>query len=140
MTFDFDAFGNPVKQVNGKARPTAMDAPELYCDGVYDPALAFYYQPIQPHSQPVGLFTSLEITPARSTTRRAWRSSCTPATPPLTASIRRNGTVVPDFFLRRCAPTNTLPVVPVAPSRRRRPSRKSAALGADAGAMEWKGR
>jgi hypothetical protein len=63
MTFDFDAFGNPVKQVNGKARPTAMDAPELYCDGVYDPALAFYYQPIQPHSQPVGLFTSLENHP-----------------------------------------------------------------------------
>jgi hypothetical protein len=33
-----------------------------------------------------------------------------------------------------------VPVVPVAPSRRRRPSRKSAALGADDGAMEWKGR
>ena len=33
-----------------------------------------------------------------------------------------------------------VPVVPVAPSRRRRPSRKSAALGADDEAMEWKGR
>ena len=30
------------------------------CDGVYDPALDMYYQPVQPHPQSVGLFTSLE--------------------------------------------------------------------------------
>ena len=39
-----------------------------------------------------------------------------------------------------CINNRPVAVVPVAPSRRRRPSRKSAALGADAGAMEWKGR
>ena len=56
-TYDFDAFGNPARGVNDKPRPTAADAAHLYCDGVYDPALSMYYQPIQPHSQPVGLFT-----------------------------------------------------------------------------------
>ena len=62
-TFNFDAFGNPVKPLNGKARTTAADTPELYSDGVYDPALAMYYQPVQPHPQLVGLFTSMENHP-----------------------------------------------------------------------------
>jgi len=39
-----------------------------------------------------------------------------------------------------CALQQSLPVVPVAPSRRRRPSPVSAAPGADDEAMEWKGR
>jgi len=39
-----------------------------------------------------------------------------------------------------CINNGPVAVVPVAPSRRRRPSRKSAALGADDEAMEWKGR
>ena len=39
-----------------------------------------------------------------------------------------------------CINNRPVAVVPVAPSRRRRPSRKSAALGADDEAMEWKGR
>jgi len=60
-TYNFDAFGKPVERlVNGKPRPTAADAAHLYCDDVYDPALALYYQPVQPHPQSVGLFTSLE--------------------------------------------------------------------------------
>jgi hypothetical protein len=63
MIYDFDAFGNPVKPLNGKARTAAADTPELSSDGVYDPALALYYQPIQPHSHPVGLFTSVENQP-----------------------------------------------------------------------------
>jgi hypothetical protein len=60
-TYDFDAFGNPVKRpVNGKPRSTAADTPQAYCDGVYDPAMELYSQPVQPHPQSVGLFTSLE--------------------------------------------------------------------------------
>ena len=39
-----------------------------------------------------------------------------------------------------CINNRPVAVVPVAPSRRRRPSRKSAALGADDEAMERKGR
>jgi hypothetical protein len=58
--YQYDAFGNPVQHVNGKLRPMAADTTELYSDGVYDPALAMYYQPVQPHPQSVGLFTSLE--------------------------------------------------------------------------------
>jgi hypothetical protein len=61
MALNFDAFGNPVKRpMNGKPQPTAADAPELHSDGVYDPALAMYYQPVQLHPQSVGLFTTLE--------------------------------------------------------------------------------
>jgi hypothetical protein len=39
-----------------------------------------------------------------------------------------------------CINNRLVAIVPVPPSRRRRPSRKSAALGADDEAMEWKGR
>jgi hypothetical protein len=39
-----------------------------------------------------------------------------------------------------CIDNRPVAIVPVAPSRRRRPSRKSAALGADDEAMEWKRR
>ena len=60
-TYNFDAFGNPIERpLNGKPRPTAADAAHLYCDGVYDPAMDLYSQPVQPHPQSVGLFTSLE--------------------------------------------------------------------------------
>ena len=59
-TFNFDAFGDPVQRVNGKAQTTATDSPELHCDGVYDPALALYYLPIQPHPHLVGLSTGFE--------------------------------------------------------------------------------
>ncbi len=58
--FNFDAFGNPVKRVNGKRRTTAADAAPLHCDGIYDPALAPVYPPVQPHGHPVGLFTGFE--------------------------------------------------------------------------------
>ena len=55
-TFNFDAFGNPLNRpVNGKARTMAADAPELHSDGVYDPAQATYYQPVQPHGQSASL-------------------------------------------------------------------------------------
>jgi hypothetical protein len=58
-TYNFDAFGNPIQHVNGKPRPIT-DVPELYSDGVYDPALSPSYLPVQPHSSLGGLFTSLE--------------------------------------------------------------------------------
>lgn len=55
-----DAFGNPVKRMNGKPRPMVADTPPLCFGGAYDPALAPFYPPVQPHGHPVGLFTSLE--------------------------------------------------------------------------------
>ncbi len=59
-TYQYDAFGNPVEcPVNGKQRPTAADAAHLYYDGVYDPALAMYHQPAQPHPLS-GLFTGAD--------------------------------------------------------------------------------
>ncbi len=61
--YEYDAFGNPVKPLNGKPRPTTADTAHLHSDGVYDPALALYYQPVQPHSPLSGLFTIMDNHP-----------------------------------------------------------------------------
>lgn len=56
-TYNFDAFGNPVRTTaSGKLSATVR-----YGDGVYDPALAAYYAPIRRHDATVGRFTSPDI-------------------------------------------------------------------------------
>lgn len=61
-TYDFDAFGNPVRiTANGQPQALPADAVFLYSGEAYDPALAQYYLIARHHNPSLGRFSSPDI-------------------------------------------------------------------------------